>query len=93
MDENKKNPAEELPEGFRPTVPEPEIHRRPVYGFRKDYPETEKETSTHTVPLQQLDRRKKIRNRIIAAVAALILFCIAYVLTYTGLIISNQPIV
>ena len=81
-----------LPEDFRPVIPEPEVRRHSAYYFRRDYPETESPTSTHTVTFAQQERRRKWRARVLYALLLLAVFTLAFVITSACLMISNQPI-
>ena len=81
-----------LPEDFRPVIPEPEIRRRSAYYFRRDYPETESPTSTHTITFAQMERRRKWRARVLYALLLLTVFTLAFVITAACLMISKQPI-
>lgn len=81
-----------LPEDFRPVIPEPEIRRRSAYYFRRDYPEIESPTSTHTVTFAQMERRRKWRARVLYALLLLTVFTLAFVITAACLMISKQPI-
>ncbi len=83
---------EALPEDFRPVVPEPEVRRRTAYYFRRDYPETESPTSTHTVTFAQMERRRKWRARVLYALLLVAVFVLAFVVTAACLMISQQPI-
>ena len=81
-----------LPEDFRPVIPEPEIRRRSAYYFRRDYPETESPTSTHTITFAQMERRRKIANRVLYALLLLLVFTAVFVITAVCMKISQQPI-
>ncbi len=81
-----------LPEDFRPVIPEPAIRRRSAYYFRRDYPEIESPTSTHTVTFAQMERRRKWRARVLYALLLLTVFTLAFVVTAACLMISKQPI-
>ena len=80
--------GEEIPEGMRVTVPEPELRRRTVYGFRRDYPDSDSPFATHTVPFATLERQRKLRNRLLYIVGAIAAFCVSYIITAAALIIS-----
>ncbi len=83
---------EEVPEGLRVTVPEPELRRRTVYGFRRDYPDSDSPYATHSVPFATLERRQKRRRIIGIVVCAVLAFCAAYILTAAAALISEAPI-
>lgn len=97
MDEKERDERLEggeptLPEDFRPVIPEPEVRRHSAYYFRRDYPETESPTSTHTITFAQQERRRKWRSRIFYALLLLAVFSLVFVITATCLMISQQPI-
>ena len=83
---------EELPEDFRPVIPEPEIHRRPIIGFYKNYPVQENPTSTHTQSFAQQEHNRKIRNGILYGITLLLIFIITFIITDTCIKISKEPI-
>lgn len=82
----------ELPEDFRPVIPEPEMHRRPIIGFYKNYPVQENPTSTHTQSFAQQEHNRKIRNGILYGIALLAIFIITFIITDTCIKISKEPI-
>ncbi len=91
--ELNRNKAEgENSEEFRPIIPEPEIHRRPILGFNKNYPVEENPTSTHTESFAQEEFKRKVRQGIIYAVALLLIFVFAFVITDTCIKISTEPL-
>jgi len=92
MDDLLEQEVPTLPEDFRPVIPEPEIRRRSVYGFRRDYPETESPTSTHTMSFAQEEHRRKVRNRLLYGLALLAVFITVFVITATCMMISQQPL-
>lgn len=79
-------------EEFRPIIPEPELHRRPIIGFKKNYPVEENPTSTHTESFAQEEFKRKVKQGIIYAVALLLIFIFAFVITDTCIKISMEPI-
>ncbi len=87
-----KKPEEELPEDFRPIVPEPEIHRRAIIGFYKNYPVQENPTSTHTESFAQQEFKRKVRNGILYGVALVSVFIFTFIITDTCIKISKAPI-
>ena len=89
LNQEKAPPSEE---DFRPIIPEPEIRRRSAYYFRRDYPETDSPTSTHTITFAQQERRRKNRNRVLYALLLLAVFTLIFVITATCMKISQQPI-
>jgi len=89
---NRNNTETENSEDFRPIIPEPEIHRRPIIGFKKNYPVEENPTSTHTESFAQVEFKRKVRISIIYAVALLLIFISAFVITDTCIKISTEPI-
>ena len=89
---NRNNTANENGEDFRPIIPEPEIHRRPIIGFKKNYPVEENPTSTHTQSFAQEEFKRKVRQGIIYAVALLLIFIFAFVITDTCIKISTEPL-
>ena len=95
MDEKEKqiqsNEHEQLPEDFRPVIPEPEYHRRAIMQFSKDY-EDDSPTSTHTMSFQQEEARRKLRNRIVYALVLIAVFVLTFIITDTCIKISNTPL-
>ncbi len=87
-----KKPEGELPEDFRPIVPEPEIHRRAIIGFHKNYPVQENPTSTHTESFAQQEFKRKLRNGILYGVALVLIFIFTFIITDTCIKISKAPI-
>lgn len=87
-----KKPEGELPEDFRPIIPEPEVHRKAIIGFRKNYPVQENPTSTHTRSFAQEESIRKTRNGVLYGVALLIIFIFTFIITDTCIKISKQPI-
>ena len=83
---------EELPKDFRPVIPEPEMHRRPIIGFYKNYPVQENPTSTHTQSFAQQEHNRKIRNGILYGITLLLIFIITFIITDTCIKISKEPI-
>lgn len=79
-------------EEFRPIIPEPEIHRRPIVGFKKNYPVEENPTSTHTQSFAQEEFQRKVKQGILYAVALLLIFVFAFVITDTCIKISTEPL-
>ena len=79
-------------EEFRPILPEPEIHRRPIVGFKKNYPVEENPTSTHTQSFAQEEFQRKVKQGILYAVALLLIFVFAFVITDTCIKISTEPL-
>ncbi len=92
MDELLEQEVPTLPEDFRPVIPEPEIRRRSIYGFRRDYPESESPTSTHTMSFAQEEHRRKMRRRVLYGLVLLTVFIVVFVITATCMMISQQPI-
>lgn len=90
--EFEKKDQEQLPEDFRPIVPEPELHRRPIIGFHKNYPVQENPTSTHTESFAQEEFKRKVRLGIIYGVALVMLFVLTFIVTDTCIKISKEPI-
>ncbi len=88
---DKKN-QEQLPEDFRPIIPEPEIHRKPLIGFHKNYPVQENPTSTHTESFAQEEFKRKVRQGILYGVALVLLFIVTFIVTDTCIKISKEPI-
>lgn len=82
----------ETGEEFRPIIPEPEIHRRPIVGFKKNYPVEENPTSTHTQSFAQEEFQRKVKQGILYAVALLLIFVFAFVITDTCIKISTEPL-
>lgn len=89
---DKSKRSEELPEDFRPIIPEPEIHRRAIIGFHKNYPVQENPTSTHTESFAQEEFKRKMRQGILYAVALLVTFIMTFIITDTCIKISKEPI-
>lgn len=89
--EKKVPEQEQLPEDFRPVIPEPEIHRRPIMQFSKDY-EDDSPTSTHELSFQQEEARRKMRNGIIYAAVLIAVFILTFTITDTCIKISNTPL-
>lgn len=93
MAENEFNTQNaENSEDFRPIIPEPEIHRRPIIGFKKNYPVEENPTSTHTESFAQQEFKRKVRMGIIYAVLLLVTFVFAFIITDTCIQISTEPL-
>lgn len=82
---------EQLPEDFRPVIPEPEYHRRAIMQFSKDY-DDDSPTSTHTMSFQQQEARRKLRNRIIYALVLVAVFLLTFIITDICIKISNTPL-
>ncbi len=82
----------ELPEDFRPVIPEPEIHRRAIIGFYKNYPVQENPTSTHTQSFAQQEHNRKIRNGILYGITLLLIFIFTFIITDTCIQISKEPV-
>lgn len=82
----------ELPEDFRPIIPEPEMHRRAIIGFYKNYPVQENPTSTHTQSFAQQEHNRKIRNAILYTIALLAIFILTFIITDTCIKISKEPL-
>lgn len=95
MDEKEKQlksaEPEQLPEDFRPVIPEPEYHRRAIMQFSKDY-DDDSPTSTHTMSFQQEEARRKLRNRIVYALILAAVFVLTFIITDTCIKISNTPL-
>lgn len=89
---DKSKRSEELPEDFRPIIPEPEIHRRAIIGFHKNYPVQENPTSTHTESFAQEEFKRKMRQGILYAVALLVTFIMTFIITDACIKISKEPI-
>lgn len=89
---DKSKQDEKLPEDFRPIVPEPEIHRRAIIGFHKNYPVQENPTSTHTQSFAQEEFRRKMSRSILYAIILLLTFIAAFVITDACIRISKEPI-
>ncbi len=83
---------EELPEDFRPVIPEPEMHRRAIIGFYKNYPVQENPTSTHTQSFAQQEHNRKIRNGILYGITLLLIFIFTFIITDTCIQISKEPV-
>lgn len=82
---------EQLPEDFRPVIPEPEYHRRAIMQFSKDY-DDDSPTSTHTMSFQQQEARRKLRNRIIYTLVLVAVFLLTFIITDICIKISNTPL-
>ncbi len=93
MDEKEKKlqEPEQLPEDFRPVIPEPEIHRRAIMQFSKSY-EDDSPTSTHELSFQQEEARRKTRNGIIYTLVLILVFVLTFIITDACIQISNEPI-
>ena len=91
-DFEKKQAEEKKPEDFRPIIPEPEIHRRPIIGFNKNYPVEENPTSTHTESFAQQEFKRKVRRNIIYTLVLILTFVTAFIITDTCIKISKEPI-
>lgn len=89
---NRNNTENESGEEFRPILPEPEIHRRPIIGFKKNYPVEENPTSTHTQSFAQEEFQRKVKQGILYAVALLLIFVFTFVITDTCIKISTEPL-
>lgn len=89
---DKSKQDEKLPDDFRPIVPEPEIHRRAIIGFHKNYPVQENPTSTHTQSFAQEEFRRKMSRSILYAIILLLTFIAAFVITDACIRISKEPI-
>ncbi len=84
-------PQEQLPEDFRPVIPEPEMHRRPILQFSKEY-EDDSPTSTHELSFHREQARKKMLHRLLYAIALAIIFIITFIITDACIKISNTPL-
>lgn len=82
---------EQLPEDFRPVIPEAEYHRRAIMQFSKDY-DDDSPTSTHTISFQQQEARRKLRNRFIYCLVLVAVFVLAFIITDTCIKISDTPL-
>ncbi len=82
---------EQLPEDFRPVIPEPEYHRRAIMQFSKDY-DDDSPTSTHTMTFQQMEARRKLRNRILYVLILVAVFILTFIITDICIKISNTPL-
>lgn len=91
MEENK-TPNEQLPEDFRPVIPEPEQHRRAILPFNKNYPVEESPTSTHTLSFAQEEARRKAYSASSYALLLIFVFIVTFVITDTCIQISKEPI-
>ncbi len=89
---NRNKAENEGKEEFRPIIPEPEIHRRPIIGFNKNYPVEENPTSTHTESFAQEEFKRKVRHSIIYSVALLLIFIFAFIITDACIKISTEPL-
>lgn len=94
MAENEfdKTQDEKLPDDFRPIIPEPEIHRRAIIGFHKNYPVQENPTSTHTESFAQQEFKRKVSRNILYSIILLLIFIAAFVITDVCIKISKEPI-
>ena len=91
MDDNK-TPNEQLPDDFRPVIPEPEQHRRAILPFNKNYPVEESPTSTHTLSFAQEEARRKAYSAAAYILLLIFVFIVTFVITDTCIKISKQPI-
>lgn len=89
--QTQENSTEQLPEDFRPVIPEPEYHRRTILQFSKEY-DDDSPTSTHTMSFQQMEARRKLRNRIIYAAVLTAVFIVTFLITDICIKISNTPL-
>lgn len=93
MDENKKFETEQkLPDDFRPVIPEPEVRRKSIVQFSKNYPVEDSPTSTHTMSFTQEEARKKAKRAVIYALVLLAAFSMSFIITDTCIRISKEPI-
>ena len=90
--EEHKTPNEQLPEDFRPVIPEPEQHRRAILPFNKNYPVEESPTSTHTLSFAQEEARHKAYSAAAYILLLIFVFIVTFVITDTCIKISKQPI-
>ena len=90
--EEHKTPNEQLPEDFRPVIPEPEQHRRAILPFNKNYPVEESPTSTHTLSFAQEEARRKAYSAASYALLLVFVFIVTFVITDTCIQISKEPI-
>lgn len=91
MDDNK-TPNEQLPEDFRPVIPEPEQRRRAILQFSKNYPVEESPTSTHTLSFAQEEARRKAYSAASYVLLLILVFIVTFVITDTCIQISKEPI-
>ncbi|MBR2957858.1 MAG: hypothetical protein IKC20_06370 [Clostridia bacterium] len=91
MDDNKTS-KEQLPEDFRPVIPEPEKHRRAILQFSKNYPVEESPTSTHTLSFAQEEARRKAYSAASYVLLLILVFIVTFVITDTCIQISKEPI-
>lgn len=89
--QTQENSTEQLPEDFRPVIPEPEYHRRAILQFSKEY-DNDSPTSTHTMSFHQMEARRKLRNRIIYAAVLIAVFILSFLITDICIKISNTPL-
>ncbi len=92
MDESNKNVHQELPEDFRPVIPEPEQHRRAIVQFSKNYPVEDSPTSTHTLSFAQEEARRKAYRAASYILMLIAVFIVTFIITDTCIKISKQPI-
>ena len=92
MDDNKTPNEHQLPEDFRPVIPEPEQHRRAILQFSKNYPVEESPTSTHTLSFAQEEARRKAYSAASYALLLILVFIVTFVITDTCIQISKEPI-
>lgn len=93
MEENKKTDLEQtLPEDFRPVIPEPEIRRKSIVQFSKNYPVEESPTSTHTMSFAQEESRRRTKNAVLYAILLLTVFVITFIATDSCIKISKKQI-
>ena len=92
MEENKKPNDQQLPEDFRPVIPEPEKHRRAILQFSKNYPVEESPTSTHTLSFAQEEARRKAYSTAAYIMLLVFVFIVTFVITDTCIQISKEPI-
>ena len=92
MDEHKTSLNDQLPEDFRPVIPEPEQHRRAILPFNKNYPVEESPTSTHTLSFAQEEARRKAYSAAAYIMLLVFVFIVTFVITDTCIQISKEPI-
>ncbi len=95
MNENEKQldgQNEQLPEDFRPVIPEPEVRRRSIIGFSRDYPVAESPTSTHTKSFAQEEQEKKIAKGVLYAIILILVFIFTYIITAVCINISTESL-
>lgn len=90
MDENKND--QQLPEDFRPVIPEPEQHRRAILQYSKNYPVEDSPTSTHTLSFAQEEARRKAYRAASYILMLIAVFILTFIITDTCIKISKQPI-